>query len=106
MESERPMGAARTGSDCIAPDCAGMDFYAADPGLRDLLRLYLPEPMLAHLTPHYQRLGQLAGGRLDTLAHQADRHAPVLHVRDRFGRDEDWIEYHPVYREMEQIAFG
>ena len=26
--------------------------------------------------------------------------------RDRFGRDEDWIEYHPAYREMEAIAFG
>jgi alkylation response protein AidB-like acyl-CoA dehydrogenase len=83
-----------------------MDFYAADPGLRDLLRLYLPAPVLAHLTPHYQRLGQLAGGRLDTLAREADRHAPVLHARDRFGRDEDWIEYHPAYREMERIAFG
>ena len=31
---------------------------------------------------------------------------PVLHPRDRFGRDEDWIEYHPAYREMEAIAFG
>ena len=31
---------------------------------------------------------------------------PVLHPRDRFGRDEDWIEYHPAYREMETIAFG
>ena len=30
----------------------------------------------------------------------------MLHPRDRFGRDEDWIEYHPAYREMEQIAFG
>jgi acyl-CoA dehydrogenase len=96
----------RTGSDWIAPDCAGMDFYAADPGLRDLLRLYLPESALTHLTPHFQHLGQLAGGHLDTLARQADRHAPVLHARDRFGRDEDWIEYHPAYREMERIAFG
>ena len=25
--------------------------------------------------------------------------------RDRFGRDEDWIDYHPAYREMEKIAF-
>ena len=29
-----------------------------------------------------------------------------LHPRDRFGRDEDWIDYHASYREMEQIAFG
>jgi acyl-CoA dehydrogenase len=62
--------------------------------------------VLDRLTPHYQHLGQLAGGRLDELARIADRHPPVLHPRDRFGRDQDWIEYHPAYREMEQIAFG
>jgi acyl-CoA dehydrogenase len=31
---------------------------------------------------------------------------PVLHPRDRFGRDADWIEFHPAYREMERIGFG
>jgi acyl-CoA dehydrogenase len=96
----------RAGSDWIAPDCAGIDFFAADQGLRDLLAIYLPGEVLDRLTPHYQRLGQLAGGRLDELARIADRHPPVLHPRDRFGRDSDWIEYHPAYREMEQIAFG
>jgi acyl-CoA dehydrogenase len=96
----------RAGSDWIAPDCAGMDFYAVDQGLRDLLAIYLPGEVLDRLTSHYQRLGQLAGGRLDELARIADRHQPVLHPRDRFGRDLDWIEYHPAYREMEQIAFG
>ena len=33
----------RAGSDWIAPDCAGMDFYAVDQGLRDLLAIYLPQ---------------------------------------------------------------
>jgi acyl-CoA dehydrogenase len=100
-----PLDHPRTGSDWIAPDCAGMDFFAADRGLRDLLALYLPRDVLAHLTPHFQHLGQLAGGRLDELARTADRHPPVLHPRGRFGRDQDRIEYHPAYREMEQIAF-
>src|SRR6478672_12605312 len=59
-----------------------------------------------HLAPHFDRLGALAGNRLDELAGIADKHAPVLHPRDRFGRDEDWIDYHGSYREMEQIAFG
>jgi alkylation response protein AidB-like acyl-CoA dehydrogenase len=95
-----------TGSDHVAPDCAGMDFFAADRGVQDLLRLYLDADTHAALLPHYQRLGRLAGGRLDELARTADRHPPVLHPRDRFGRDEDWIEYHPAYREMEAIAFG
>ncbi len=101
-----PLDQPRTGSDWIAPDCAGMDFHGTDHGLRDLLAIYLPADVLDQLTPHYQRLGQLAGGRLDELARVADRHPPVLHARDRFGRDLDWIEYHPAYREMEQIAFG
>ena len=96
----------KSGSDWIAPDCAGIDFHAADRGLRDLLAIYLPRDTLDHLTPHFQRLGRLGGGRLDELARIADRHPPVLHPRDRFGRDQDWIEYHPAYREMEQIAFG
>jgi acyl-CoA dehydrogenase len=90
----------------IAPDCAGQDFYALDRGLRELLALYLPAPMHAELEPHFRRLGVLAGGRLDELARIADKNGPVLHARDRSGRDEDWIEYHPAYREMEAIAFG
>jgi hypothetical protein len=32
--------------------------------------------------------------------------SPVLNARDRFGRDEDWIDYHSSYREMEIITFG
>ena len=52
------------------------------------------EPNLhAHMVPHLERLGGLAGGKLDDLSRTADRHQPVLHARDRFGRDEDWIEY-------------
>ena len=57
------------------------------------------------MTPHFERLGALAGNRLDDLAMVADKHPPVLQPRDRFGRDEDWIDYHPAYREMEKIAF-
>jgi alkylation response protein AidB-like acyl-CoA dehydrogenase len=90
----------------IAPDCSGQDFYRIDRGLRELLALYLPAGMHAHLEPHFRRLGVLAGGRLDELARIADKNGPVLHPRDRLGRDEDWIEYHPSYREMEEIAFG
>jgi acyl-CoA dehydrogenase len=94
------------GSDHIAPDCAGQNFYAIDRGLRDLVRLYLQPDDFRRLEPHFDRLGVLAGGRLDELARVADKHPPVLNARDRFGRDEDWVDYHSSYREMEQIAFG
>ena len=90
----------------IPPDCAGLDFHAIDRSLRDLLAISLPARWHDALTPHFARLGRIAGGRLDALARIADRHGPVLHHRDRYGRDEDWIEYHPAYREMERIAFG
>jgi alkylation response protein AidB-like acyl-CoA dehydrogenase len=94
------------GPDYIAPDCAGANFYAADRGLRNLLQVYLEPHDLRRLEPHFDRLGALAGGRLDELARAAAKQLPVLHARDRFGRDEDWIDYHSSYREMEQIAFG
>lgn len=90
----------------IAPDTSGMNFYRADPALADLLRIHLPDALFRHIEPHLDRLGALAGGHLDECARLADRHVPVLHQRDRFGRDVQWIEYHPAYRELERVAFG
>lgn len=93
-------------SGLLAPDTSGMNFYRADPALADLLRIHLPAPLFRHIEPHLDRLGALAGGHLDECARLADRHVPVLHQRDRFGRDAQWIEYHPAYRELERAAFG
>jgi alkylation response protein AidB-like acyl-CoA dehydrogenase len=90
----------------LAPDTTGMNFYRADPALANLLRIHLPDSLFRHIEPHLDRLGELAGGRLDECARLADRHVPVLHQRDRFGRDIQWIEYHPSYRELERAAFG
>jgi acyl-CoA dehydrogenase len=92
--------------DLLAPDTTGMNFFRADPALADLLRIHLPEELFRHIEPHLDRLGGLAGGHLDECARLADRHVPVLHQRDRFGRDVQWIEYHPAYRELERVAFG
>ncbi len=85
----------------LAPDTTGMNFYRADPALTDLLRLHLPDALFRHIEPHLDRLGGLAGGHLDECARLADRHTPVLHQRDKFGRDSQHIEYHPAYRELE-----
>jgi acyl-CoA dehydrogenase len=93
------------GANHLAPDCAEQNFYAIDRGLRGLLQFYLEAGDFRRLEPHFNRLGALAGGRLDELARTADKHPPVLNARDRFGRDEDWIDYHSSYREMETIAF-
>src|SRR5256886_15150810 len=90
----------------LAPDTSGLNFYRADPALTDLLRIHLPDPLFRHIEPHLDRLGALAGGHLDECARLADRHVPVLHQRDRFGRASQYIEYHPGYRELEKAAFG
>jgi acyl-CoA dehydrogenase len=103
-KQDTAMPADRSG--LIAPDTSGINFYRADPSLADLLRIHLPENLFRHLEPHLDRLGGLAGGYLDECARLADRHVPVLHQRDRFGRDAQWIEYHPAYRELEKAAFG
>lgn len=95
----------RAGSRHVAADARGLDFFGMDHQLQSLLELYCPDDLRRHMWPHWQRLGQLAGGRLDELAAIAERHKPVLHPRDRFGRDEEWIEHHPAYHEMERIAF-
>ena len=100
-EQERP-----NPSDWVAPDCHGLNFYKIDKNLKSLLKLYLPADLLSHMTPHYERLGEIAGGRLDELARLANHHTPILHARDHRGRDQDWIEFHPAYREMEQIGYG
>ncbi|WP_426437731.1 acyl-CoA dehydrogenase family protein [Bradyrhizobium genosp. P] len=90
----------------LAPDTTGMNFYRADQALTDLLKLHLPEALFRHIEPHLDRLGGLAGGPLDDYARLADKHTPVLHPRDKFGRDVQHIEYHPAYREIEKVAFG
>src|SRR6202046_4712695 len=94
------------GADHLAPDCAGQNFYSIDRGLRGCLPLYQGPNDFRRLESHFHRLGALAGGRLAELPRAADKHPPVLNARDRFGRDEDWIDYHASYREMENIAFG
>jgi len=94
------------GADWVAPDCAGMNFYACDPGLKHGLALYLADDLRAVVEPHMCELGRLAGTRLDKLARIADRHPPILHPRDAAGRDHETIEYHPAYEEMERLAYG
>ena len=90
----------------IAPDCAGQNFYEIDRGLRDLLRLYLEPEDFRRLEPHFDRLGELAGGRLDELARIADKHPPVLQRGTASAATRTGSTTIPSYREMESIAFG
>ena len=99
-----PAGAP-TGASAV-PDSHGINLLEADPALLQLASLYLPPDLLAHLRPHLNRLGALAGGTLDDLATSADRNPPILHPRRRNGADDPHVEKHPAYVEMERLAFG
>jgi alkylation response protein AidB-like acyl-CoA dehydrogenase len=93
-------------STSLPPDTRGTNFYDADPALADLLDLYLPADLYAHLQPYLKRMGGLVGGILDDLAHTADHNPPTLHHRDRRGLDVQRLEKHPAYVELERYAFG
>jgi acyl-CoA dehydrogenase len=88
------------------PDRAGANAYIDDPELASLLPLYLPPELVTHLQPHLHRLGELAGGELDRLAHSADQNPPTLAHRSRAGMDAQRIIKHPDYVEMERLAFS
>jgi acyl-CoA dehydrogenase len=89
----------------IGPTAEGTNFFTEDGSLASVLPQYIDAPLLAHLVPHLQELGALCGTRLADLSTQAENHPPKIHYRDRFGRDDEWIEYHPAYQEMEDIAY-
>jgi acyl-CoA dehydrogenase len=89
-----------------SPESRGLDFYHSDRSLKALLGLYLPPAELAHMQPHFERLGRLVGDRLDRLAREADKAPPRLEPRTRQGEDRQTIVTAPAYDAMEEIAFG
>jgi acyl-CoA dehydrogenase len=90
----------------LLPDARGLNLFSADPSFGELLSLYLEPRLFAHLRPHLERLGELAGSVLDDDALTADKNPPVLHNRRRTGENAQWIEKHPAYGRLEQTAFG
>lgn len=88
------------------PDSYGIDRFADDRSLADLLPLYVEDELLAHLRPVLEDLGPRLGGELDDLAHAADTNPPVLEHRARNGADRQTIRIHPAYRDLQQVAFG
>lgn len=88
------------------PDSRGLNLFTADPYAAALSRRYLPAPLHAHLLPHLERLGGLAGGVMDELAATADKHPPTLSVRSRAGADESRVDKHPAYVELERLAYS
>lgn len=88
------------------PDRHGRNLFTDDVELHALLKLYLPDDLRCHMLPHFERLGDLAGGVLDELAGTSDRNPPELLHRTRTGLDQQQIVKHPAYVEMERLAFS
>ena len=87
------------------PDRGHVNNYREDTELQQLLALYLPADLYAHLQPYFDRMGELAGGAVDDWALEADRNPPTLEMRNRAGQEVQRIVKHPAYIEMEKVAY-
>ncbi|MCY4130965.1 MAG: acyl-CoA dehydrogenase family protein [Gammaproteobacteria bacterium] len=95
-----------TSTGVIAPDTKGQSFFSNDRTLQNLAHLYLDDALREAIWPQLEELGYRAANDLDEHAMLANRHSPILHQRDKYGQDHQWIEYHASYRALEQAAFG
>jgi alkylation response protein AidB-like acyl-CoA dehydrogenase len=81
-------------------DAIGLDWYAVDPNLRQLLDRLLPDADdRAFAEEHVGRFGVLCGGAVARRAEITDAHPPVLASRDRWGYEVGEIEHHPSWTE-------
>ena len=87
------------------PDRGHVNNFITDAELQQLLALYLPTDLYAHLQPYFERMGELAGGAVDDWALEADRNPPTLEMRSRSGKEVQRIVKHPAYVEMEKVAY-
>lgn len=107
MTHLKPLTPTLTAADSNAiPDRRGANFFDDDPQLQALLKLYLPTKLHAHLLPHFEALGALAGGALDALAYTADQNPPTLTHRSRTGQEVQSVVKHPAFVQMERLAFS
>ena len=88
------------------PSTRGTNFYLADGNLERLCAAVMDGETFTRARPHLVAMGEVAGGELDALAHEADKHPPVLRQWDERGERVDEVLFHPSYRRMEALAFG
>jgi len=84
------------------PDPPDISFWDASPVLREIVEPKLGPSELAQL----RRMGDLAARIVPPLAAVADRESPRLVTHTPGGERINHVDYHPAYREMEQIAYG
>ncbi|WP_275285911.1 acyl-CoA dehydrogenase family protein [Halomonas elongata] len=88
------------------PDNWGHNAYHSDPGFARLLDVYLPSSVRSHVEPWFTKMGELAGGELESLALDADKNPPTLQLRTRNGAEAPLVKKHPSYRRLEYYAYS
>lgn len=88
------------------PDSRGTNAYLTDPDFGQLLRIYAPADIVKAVEPQFIRLGKLVRDELESHALKADTNPPVLKLRARNGAEQQSIEKHPSYVELERYAFS
>ena len=85
------------------PPLVDYNAYDSDPWLRAAVK----RAAAAFVEEDASALGRLAGSiEGQALAHDANRHVPVLRTHDRYGRRIDEVEFHPAYHALMSAAFG
>lgn len=88
------------------PESPRTSFWDASPKLRALLSRKLPARTFTYAEPLFAAMGRAAVDCVSDLASVADRESPRLVTHDARGNRIDRVDYHPAYREMEEIVYG
>jgi len=83
------------------------NFFTQDPVLRRLLPTLVTEATWKWLEPQLVRMGaQAASAEINRCSDIADKQSPVLRQYDSHGGRIDEVDYHPAYRDLEEVAYG
>ncbi|MEW5738589.1 MAG: acyl-CoA dehydrogenase family protein [Myxococcota bacterium] len=81
------------------------NWYTSESALTRILRRRLG-PAYEKGKARLEKMGDAMANEGQALAHVADHNGPRLVTHDRAGNRIDEIEYHPAYRQLQQLGYG
>jgi alkylation response protein AidB-like acyl-CoA dehydrogenase len=81
------------------------NWYTSEPALARILRRRLGSAY-EKAKGRLEKMGDAMANEGQALAQLADHHGPKLVTHDRAGNRIDEIEYHPAYRQLQQLGYG